>query len=74
MIDREEEIKELKCELVQRTPTDILSISIRETFTGGSFNEKKVGTIYISNKKELQFWVSTLEIMNEKLRKRELSL
>lgn len=65
MIDREEEIKQLSYEVVGRYPQDILLIKI---------DGQPIGTIYIKNDTEYRFWKSTLEMMNEKLRQRELSL
>lgn len=65
MIDREEEISVLKHEIVERYPSNLFRILL---------NNVVIGTIYIKDNKEKTFWISTLEIMNEKLRRRELSL
>jgi hypothetical protein len=65
MIDREEEIKELKFEILERFPKNVMKIFIDNDI---------VGTIYIKNEMEKSFWISTLKTMNEKLRLRELNL
>lgn len=65
MIDREEEAKTLAYNILNRFPEDILQILV---------DGKVVGIIYIQDKKQESFWISTLEIANEKLRQRELSL
>jgi hypothetical protein len=80
MIDREDEVKQFRVERVKRFPQDLLQVIIYKVPSEPSDNitspneERIIGSIYISNDKEYEFWKSTLKIMNEKLQRRELSI
>jgi hypothetical protein len=69
MIDKEDEIRLLGYKLVERYPNSFMQVLIHN-----GVDDLVVGNIYYKDDKERKFWISTLEIMNEKLRKRELTL